>query len=146
MKQFKMALLTAAVLVLGGWSSASAQLAEGTSLSFSVPDSFVLNNRSFGPGEYSMARTPSSIDSPSLLMLRDGRGKGLMVFDTIAARSGKAASDSQLIFETFGGSYVLSRVWLKGQNAAYEVPRTRNQKYLMARSNRVLVVPVDTGF
>ena len=86
-------MLAAAVLFIGGVSAANAQLVDGSSIKVSVPSSFVLRGETFEAGTYSIERTPITIDSPSLLILR-GEGE-TMIFDTMISNSRTVAENTQ---------------------------------------------------
>ncbi len=139
--------LVASFLVLGGVSVASAQMADGSTLRVNVPNSFTVKDKTFEAGSYTIERTPSTIDSKSLLILRNDRGDGI-IFDTIAATLGKAANDTELFFEGPAGNGFLSKIVFKGETAAIEIPKTKAQRELSARGTKVMRAELtqDTGF
>ena len=117
-------MLAAALFLVGGVSAVSAQIPEGTALKINVSSSFVIRDKTFEAGEYTVARTPSTADSGTLMILRDAKGKGLIIFDTIARESGTRSTDSQLIFDAIGGNLHLSRIRVRGSNVSLELPRS----------------------
>ena len=56
-------ILAVSVLFIGGVSAASAQLTDGEALKVSVPSAFVVSDKSFPAGVYTIERTPSTNDS-----------------------------------------------------------------------------------
>ena len=97
-------------------------------------------------GVYTIERTPSTIDSPSLLIIRDSKGKGV-VFDTIASRSSQPARATQLIFDNVGGTLFLSQIWVKGATTANEIPMTKNERQMIARTPvEKVIMTTETGF
>ena len=139
------AIIFTAVLLIGGITVANAQIGQGAVLKVDVPNSFVVGGTTFAAGQYTIERTPSIIDSPSILIIR-GNGKGI-VFDTIASRSSKPASSTQLVFDNVGGTLFLSQIWVKGATTANEIPMTRNERQMIANNpvNKV-VISTPTGF
>jgi len=139
-------MLAAAVLFIGGVSAANAQLVDGSSIKVSVPSSFVLRGETFEAGTYTIERTPSTVDSPSLLVIR-GEGE-TMIFDTIVDRTNETAKNTQLVFETIGGTNYLSAIVVKGQTTKNEIARSTAQARAIADGVSVsqTVMIANTGF
>jgi len=139
-------MLAAAVLFIGGVSVAKAQLVDGSSIKVSVPNSFVLRGETFEAGTYTIERTPSTVDSPSLLVIR-GEGE-TMIFDTIVDRTNETAKNTQLVFETIGGTNYLSAIVVKGQTTKNEIARSNAQARAIADGVSVTqtVMIANTGF
>jgi hypothetical protein len=139
-------MLAAAVLFIGGVSAANAQLVDGSSIKVSVPSSFVLRGEIFEAGTYTIERTPSTVDSPSLLVIR-GEGE-TMIFDTIVDRTNETAKNTQLVFETIGGTNYLSAIVVKGQTTKNEIARSTAQARAIADGVSVsqTVMIANTGF
>ena len=110
--------MAVAVLVLGGFGAANAQVAD-TAIKVNIPEAFVIRGKVFQAGDYKIKRTDSTIDSSSLLVLQ-GEGESV-IFDTIQAISAKAATDTKLIFEKAGDRLILSEIWLKGDTVGNQV-------------------------
>ena len=148
MSNFKMKIFLAAfALVLGGVSAASAQFNFGSALRVNVPNDFVVEDKVFPAGEYSIFATPSTIDSPSLLILRGRNGRS-MIFNTMIARSANAADSTQLVFNIIDGTHFLSKIWLKGEIRSNEIPKSRFEKRLIAANKPAhrVVINTSTGF
>lgn len=141
-------LLVASFLILGGVSAANAQIANGSVLNVDIPTSFTVKDKTFAAGRYSIERTPSTIDSGSLLILRSEGGNGI-VFDTTQAKLAKAASETELVFDGASGSNFLSRIVFKGHETAIELPKTRAQRQALSQGTATVlrvVMTTDTGF
>jgi hypothetical protein len=140
-------LLAAAVLFIGGVSAANAQLGNGSEIKVSVPNAFVLRGESFSAGIYSIVRTPTTIDSNSLLILRGENGES-MIFDTIVGSSNKAADATQLVFDAVGGTNYLSAILVKGSTVKNEIAKTKAQRRSLAEGvgRRFVVTVTDSGF
>src|SRR5437763_906398 len=121
-----------AVLIIGGITAANAQISQGSVLKLNIPNSFVLNDQTFTAGKYTVERTPSTADSPSLLILRDTKGSGV-IFDTIKSESSEPARSTQLVFDKIDGTYFLSQIWVKGSTASNDIPMSRTQRQMIAR-------------
>ncbi|HEX3101261.1 MAG TPA: hypothetical protein VHQ01_05695 [Pyrinomonadaceae bacterium] len=118
-------MLAASILIIGGVTAASAQLTSGAVLKFNVASSFVLRDKSFPAGSYTIERTPSTIDAPTLMIIRGEHQ--VMVFDTLTARSAEVADNTELVFDTVDGINFLTGIRLKGDDVALEIPKTKNQ-------------------
>ena len=123
-------MLVAAVLFIGGVSAANAQLVDGSSIKVSVPSSFVLRGETFEAGTYSIERTPITIDSPSLLILR-GEGE-TMIFDTMISNSRTVAENTQLVFDTIDGTNYLKAILVKGETRKNEIAPSKAQARAVA--------------
>ena len=140
--------LVVSFLVLGGVSAASAQIGDGSALRVHVPNAFTVKDKSFEPGSYIIERTPNTIDSKSLMILRNGKGDAI-IFDTIPANLAEAAGETELVFDGAAGNIFLSRIVFRGETTAIEIPKTKAQRDLLAKGdNKVLriVITQDTGF
>lgn len=140
-------LLAASFLVLGGFSAANAQITDGTSIKVSVPTAFTLRDESFDAGIYTIERTPTTADSPSLLIIRCEKG-GSMIFDTMTSRSNRNAESTQLIFETVGETTYLTGIAVKGQSGITEIVKTKKQSDKLATetvSKRLYLTITETS-
>ena len=125
MSKFNVRLMVAAlVLSIGSIANVSAQVEPGTTLKFFVANDFVVNGTSFPAGEYTVERTPSTADSPSLLIIR---GEKSMIFDTIVADSREVADRTELIFDNVDGVNYLSAITVAGQTSRNELPSAKAQ-------------------
>jgi hypothetical protein len=134
--------MAVAVLVLGGFGAANAQLTD-TAIKVSIPEAFVIRGKVFQAGDYKIKRTDSTIDSPSLLLLQ-GEGQSVM-FDTIAAISTTAAKETKLVFEKAGDRLILSEIWLKGDTVGNQVVGAKSEAARIAKLT-VKTGDATTGF
>ncbi len=139
-------MLAAAVLFLGGVSAANAQLVNGSTINVAVANPFVLRDKTFEAGVYTIERTPNTTDSPSLLIIR-GEGE-TMIFDTMVGRANEVGENTQLVFETVGGTNYLSAIVVKGSTTKNEIARSRAQARAIADGVSVsqTVTIANTGF
>lgn len=140
-------LLATAVLFLGGVVAANGQIADGSIITVSVPNSFVVKDTTFDAGVYTIERTPNTSDSPSLLILR-GENDAI-VFDTVVSNSKEAAATTQLVFDTVGNTNFLSQILVKGSASKNELMKTKAQKKAINESSSVkttYLTITNTGF
>ena len=136
--------LAAFALVLGGVTAASAQFNFGSALKVNVPNEFVVEDKVFPAGEYSIFPTPSTTDSSTNLILRGRNGRSMIV-STMIARSNDEASSTHLVFDVIDGTHFLSKIWLKGEITANEIPKSRFERQLIATNKQVRQVIVSTS-
>jgi len=117
-------MVAALVLSIGAIANVRAQVEPGTTLRFFVASDFVVNGTSFPAGEYTVERTPSTADAPSLLILR---GEKSMIFDTMIADSREVADRTELIFENVNGVNYLSAIVVEGSTSRNELPSAKSQ-------------------
>lgn len=139
-------LLATAVLFLGGVVAANAQIGNGSIITVSVPNAFVVRDSTFEAGVYTIERTPNTSDSPSLLILR-GNGDAI-VFDTVISSTNEASATTQLVFDTIGDTNFLSEILVKGSASKNELTKTKAQKKAMGEISfvRNYLTITNTGF
>ena len=139
-------LLATAVLFLGGVVAANAQISNGSIITVSVPNSFVVKDSTFEAGVYTIERTPNTSDSPSLLILR-GNGEAI-IFDTVVSSTDEVSATTQLVFDTVGDTNFLSEILVKGSASKNELMKTKAQKKVMSESSSVrnYLTITNTGF
>lgn len=138
-------MLAAAVLFVGGVSAANAQISNGSVVKVNVPDSFVVKDTKLPAGDYTIERTPSTADSPSLLIMR-GEGEAI-VFDTVLSNSRTVAGETELVFDSIHGVNYLSAIVVKGSTGRNEISKTKAQIREMQKDVAIRnVVPIaDAG-
>src|SRR5688500_2162056 len=144
MFNFKIKIVIAAFALLGGVTAASAQFNFGSALRVNVPIEFVVEDKMFPAGEYSIFQTPSTTDSSTNLILRGRNGRS-MIMNTMIARSNEAAMSTHLVFDVIDGTHFLSKIWLKGEITANEIPKSRFERRLIAENKQVRQVVVSTS-
>jgi hypothetical protein len=87
-----------------------------------IPFEFIVGDRSFPSGDYSLAQT-----SQNFLVLRDQRGQSVATAFTIGIDAATPPADTKLRFASAGGRHVLTEVWLRqdprGQRLVLAKPR-----------------------
>ena len=133
----------AAVLCLAGATAASAQFNFGSKLKVNIPSAFVVGDKQFPAGDYTISPTPSTIDSSSTLILR-GENRS-MIFTMMPNELTNAATDTQLVFNVVDGTPFLSRILIKGETTEGEIPMGRMEKRMIAANKRTEQIVVGSG-
>lgn len=145
MRNFK-SIFAAAILFLTGVTAANAQIADGGRISVSVPNEFVLRDKTFPAGTYTITRTPATTDSGSLLLIRGENSA--MVFDTMKSETAVPAGATQLVFDNVDGVSYLSGIAVQGTTARNEILKTKRQKqaFSAGTASQTYVTVANTGF
>lgn len=100
-----------------------------------IPFSFVVGDKTFAAGSYTVARVnPRTDPSPLVIKSEDGRAKKLVL--TTSVRASKAQGAARLVFNRYGDQYFLAQVWTQSDIAGLEIPRSRSEKTLLADVGR----------
>ena len=134
----KATILTAVLMMLGCVSVANAQLGQ-YSLRFTVPFTFMVENRMFPAGEYRIQRLSVTGDPSHMLTFRGPNGRTIL-FSTIPHESAYGYSDSAITLQRVDGRYHLSKIMIEGMLRGYEVPVSRFRRDYTAR-----VVTIRSG-
>lgn len=133
----------AAVLCLAGVTAASAQFNFGSRLKVNIPNEFVIGDKLFPAGNYTIAPTPSTTDSSSTLILRGE--KQSMIFSMMPNELANAATDTQLVFNVVDGTPFLSKIVIKGETTGGEIPMGKMEKRLIADNVHTEQIVVGSG-
>jgi len=138
-------ILSVAVLVLAGASAANAQIGFGSAIRVNIPNAFVVKDKTFPAGKYTISQTPNMADASSLILLK-GEGKSI-IFDTHSAKAGKEAQNTRLVFTDIAGTMFLSQIWVAGDARGIEIPQTKNVRELIAANQpvRQVYLTLTTG-
>jgi len=136
--------LVVSILLLCGITAANAQLVDGNALKIDIPNSFLVRDKVFPAGTYTIARTPDTNDSTTMLILR-GENRSI-IFDTMQVTSKDVVNETKLVFENVGANYFLNEIWIKGSTTALAIRKTNLQTALVAQAPaRRYVVAVEPG-
>jgi hypothetical protein len=86
-----------------------------------IPFDFVMGNRSFPAGQYSVV-----LVGPVRLELHDSRGRTLMNVLTESVQAHAAPGRPKLHFDNEGGQNVLTQVWQEGDEVGQQVLRSKS--------------------
>ena len=133
----------AAVLCLAGVTAASAQFNFGSRLKVNIPSEFVIGDKQFPAGDYTISPTPSTTDSSSTLILR-GENRS-MIFTMMPNELANAATDTQLVFTVVDGTPFLSKILIKGETTGGEVPMGKMEKRMIAANKHADQMVIGAG-
>jgi hypothetical protein len=124
---FVLLTLTGALVVGVGVHRVNAQI--DASIQFTTAFPFTVANTTLPAGTYTV--TPDELD-PAMLAVRGARSAVYVA--TTDATPKETPSKTELVFERYGGGYVLKNIWLAGSTQGYEVDVTHAEKHV-ARNN-----------
>jgi len=130
-KQVLFSLLTTVLLMAAG--SAYAQLGSKQEVRANVPFDYKVGNATMKAGDCSIR--PAGTENALLI-----RGNGSSALALSGSVSGKAASETKLVFNKYGDQYFLAQVWVAGEEIGTQLPRTRAENELMSKASPDSVV------
>jgi hypothetical protein len=130
-KQGLFPLLTMVLLMVAG--AANAQLGSGKELRFNVPFDYNVGKATMKAGDCSIRRAGTE----NVLVIRGNGSSALALSGSV---SGKATSETKLVFNKYGDQYFLAQVWVEGDAIGEQLPRTRTEKELMSKAQPDSVV------
>lgn len=101
-----------------GLAGASVHAQTASKVEVNIPFEFSAGNETLAPGVYSIRRT-----SANLLVLRNTDGKSVILNATLSLES--KDKGERLVFSRHGNEYVLTQVWLSGENGRQLTPHVR---------------------
>lgn len=119
-------------LVLGCFTVANAQIENGEALRVDVSHPFVVRDKTFPAGKYTITPLEEADGSTHLLKLQSQEGKEFAVFDTMEKNLNEPSRNTELIFNQAGGEYVLTGIQIKGEEQANDIPETKSEKRAVA--------------
>jgi len=119
-------------LVLGSFTAANAQLGNGNAIRVTVDHPFVVKDKTFPAGKYTIATVGDFDGSDSILKLQSLNGKEFVAFQTIGEELNEPAKSTELIFDRLGDEYILSKIRIAGDIEGTEVEKTRSEKAALA--------------
>jgi hypothetical protein len=118
------------VLMMLAVPSTQAQYAD--EISAKIPFSFLVGNKTFPAGEYSVTRlNPESATAALAIRSADGHmSKVVLITPVQAARTQERA---RLVFTRYEDQYFLSQIWTPADNTGFELRKSRGERTLLAR-------------
>jgi hypothetical protein len=120
-------LLAAMVMVLAA-GMANAQIGGGT-VKADVPFAFTIANQTLPAGQYTV-RKMSELGTLAIT----SNGSALAMIQSNRVESASPQKLTKLVFHKYGDRYFLYQIWVQGEDAGREVPRTPLERELA--SNR----------
>ena len=125
-------LFAVSFMVLGSFTAANAQLGNGNAIRVTVDHPFVVEDKTFPAGKYTIATIGDFDGSDSILKLQSLNGKEFVAFQTIGEELNEPAKSTELIFDRIGDEYILSKIRIAGDIEGTEVEKTRSEKAALA--------------
>ena len=119
-------------LLVGGFIVANAQIENGETLRVDVSHPFVVRNKTFPAGKYTITPIEEADGSNHLLKLQAQNGKESAVFDTLEKNLNEPYKHTELVFNHAGDEYVLTEIRVQGEEQANDIPETRSEKQEVA--------------
>jgi hypothetical protein len=130
-RTYKMLVGLALLLVGGLTMTANAQVPSDSILKANIPFSFMVQDKTFPAGEYTIKQSGADDDSEFVLEISSDSGKGkTMVFNTTSASEDQTPAHSNLVFDKFGDKYFLSKIFVAGDNDGNQVEESKMEKNL----------------
>jgi hypothetical protein len=123
--------LRSAFLGVGLLLVASGAQAQETHVKANIPFDFVAGNQILPAGEYMVA---SEGPTNQAIVIRSVDRKTAILSVTNSCSSSRPSDTSKLVFHRLAGRYFLSQVWVQGNTAGRQVPRSKAE-IEMAKNN-----------
>jgi len=109
--------------MLAGIQNASAQITNP--VEFTTTFTFTVGNATMPAGAYTIR--PDD-DNPDILQLTGKQGS--VLFQTDAARAGRPAPKTEVVFKRYGDAYILKNVWLEGSDEGAETLPQEGERHV----------------
>ena len=93
-----------------------------------IPFPFVVAGHTLLAGRYIVSPM-----TENTLRMHESMGPGMLVSTNAALRS-ESDNSSKLVFRRYEGTYFLSQVWITGNDRGREVPRSRAEREMAAKT------------
>lgn len=95
--------------------------AQDFNMKVSVPFDFVVNGTTLPSGEYSVQR----LQIGNAISIRKADHSAKVLALGMRCESRKTSETSKLVFNRYGNHYFLAQIWVAGNNAGEQIPKTR---------------------
>ncbi len=112
------------ILGLSAVMATHAQIESDATIYANIPHSFIVRDTTLPPGEYTV-RVADDYNDLNVLEIRSRDRHTAVLFETQDVQVNPAPGKSELVFTKIGDNYFLSRVFLKGDEAGNELPKSR---------------------
>jgi len=124
-------------------TAATSVFAQSQRARINIPFSFVVGQKSFPAGEYTVE--PNSKDTLTVWSLKGENTKDAIVFTTNSVRANRNSEETKLIFSKYADQYFLAQVWMVGDQNGRELNVTSSEKYLVKNGVRRESVVLVSG-
>ncbi|MBA3765482.1 MAG: hypothetical protein H0W99_00575 [Acidobacteria bacterium] len=114
-------------------SVSSAHAQSSREMTAKIPFSFIVANKTFPAGDYSVTRLNPQSDKAALaIKSMDGRLSKVVL--TMSVQAGALQERAKLVFTRYNDQYYLSQIWTPADNTGLELPKSRSERTLLARN------------
>lgn len=119
MKKVQFAVLAAGLLL-----AAAAAQAQSIQVQAKVPFDFIVGSSTLPAGEYKI-QTMGAGEKALVIRSLDQDAQTLVLAQS--CRSSNASNKTKLVFRRYGREYFLAEVWVAGNNAGHQLPKSRRE-------------------
>ncbi len=128
-QSLKMMVILSFLMIL---SVSPAHAQSGREMTAKIPFSFIVANKTFPAGEYSVTRLNPQSDKAALAIKSlDGRMSKVVI--AMPVQAGAPSESARLVFIRYEDQYYLSQIWTPADNTGLELPKSRSERTLIAR-------------
>ena len=124
-------------------TAATSVFAQSQRARINIPFSFVVGQKSFPAGEYTVE--PNSKDTLTVWSLKGENNKDAIVFTTNSVRSDRNNEQTKLVFSKYEDQHFLAQVWMAGDQNGRELVVTTSEKYLVKNGIQRESVVIASG-
>jgi hypothetical protein len=135
MKNLRSILLALTVLLL-----ATAAEAQTTNVKVSIPFDFVVGDRAYSAGEYTIK---SMSDNGLVIQIGTSQQPALGMARSYSCASNAPAATTKLMFHRLGEHYFLYQAWTEGNNWGREFPKSKGEVQLAKNNSKPGLVIVS---
>lgn len=127
-RKFFSVMVVGCLITLGVATTGQAQLPPGTSVHASIPFDFIVRGRTLPAGTYELRRVSDTAETLIIRNVNDNHD--LATFITEPVQSRQIQKHSELVFNRYGDSYFLSRIWDGGEQSGRALPTSSEERHL----------------
>jgi hypothetical protein len=131
--------LRSILFVVGALLMASVAQAQQAKVTAFVPFDFVIGDRAYSAGQYSLK---SGAGSEKLLEISNDRTPGAVMVLSNSCENVQPSQETKLVFRRMGENYFLWQVWVAGHLTGREFPRSQTEIKMAQNHEKVETVIV----
>jgi len=112
------------LLGLGLMLASAAAYSQTVNMKVNIPFKFVVRDATLPSGEYTIQTLGGTSDAISI---RNSNQKGQSLILSHRCESPKTSEQAKLVFHRYGDRYFLSQIWVAGDKAGRELPKSRQE-------------------
>ena len=108
-----------------------------------IPFSFIVGEKTFPAGDYTVEPNRRDYDKVWLVQSRDGHAS--VLFATMPVRASETQEKTKFVFHKYGDQYFLSQIWTPGGNSGRELLMPRLERALAKNATELQTVVLANG-